>query len=251
MSANGDGVSTTSRITKSWQSILLESKWHLGFAAVMALSGWLMLFLRLGYCAGVVVGLTDLYLITVLWSAASWSSRGIETWPRLPGKGAAVLIFACTLLALVFGFGALYFETVMNAECTSSAAYCSFVNLATFSYDPKTFITPSGKTTATIQLASGLLLLICALPLLVSRLADFGGGVRSLTFNGCRVFLPHSPDAEVTIKGASFEWKNGENTVTAVLEAGAVNVTCVKTVQVNNAKLVVIESEGKCHVQSS
>jgi len=229
----------------------LENLWrspiHFGFAVGLAVFGGATLWLRLGsFAAGLVVFLADAYLLLMLWSAASRSPTGEETLPRLPYKETAVVIFPSTLLALVFAFGALYLNTVGGFTSARAAAYFSFVNLATFTYDPIILNTSCAKAIAACQIASGVLLLICAVPLLVSRLADFGGGVKNLNYNGCEIFLPDSSGARVTITGGTFTWMGAEKTVKAIYDGRQVTVECTRTCP--DATLLVISSDGQCHV---
>jgi uncharacterized membrane protein YuzA (DUF378 family) len=220
---------------------------HLVFAAVAALLGALVLWQHLVYFAFVVIGFADLYLILMLLSAAAKSSpKRQETWPGLPRKLPALLILPCESLALVCAFGAVYLNTVSGINSRLDAAYFSFVNLATFTYDTSVLTTSRSKAIAVVQIASGLLLLICAIPLLVSRLADFGGGLKNLTFNGCKIVMPDSGDAEVTIAGDVFKWEKDGQSITASGPLGEVKVTCTEVF--DEVTLLVIESETKCSV---
>ena len=232
---------------------ILWSPWHVGFAFVLAVLGGLTLWAETQpIWPLIVIILADSYLILVLWCAAYQSSTGTETWPGLPYRQPAVVILAFVLSALVFAFGALYLNRVDEINSRSAAAYFSFVNLVTFASDHSKL--QSGKWIVALQLASGVLWLIGAFPLVVSRLADFGGGVKNITFNGCTILLPDSSDATVAITGDKFEWtlakkKNRakEKKVIAEGPSGQVKITGVDIIE--DAKLVVIKSDGECHVE--
>jgi len=184
------------------------------------------------------------YLALMLWCAASMSAGRAKLWPYLPNRKASCLLLPLLLATQVLAFAAFYVGQVKpdNTLITdpSTAAYRSFINLATFSYDGV------GDRIAFWQIVSGLLLVTCALPLVVSRLSTFGGaGLRKLEFNGCLIFFPDSEEAKASIAGNIFTWELPRVAVTASVDAtGIVEITAQQ--KWTGAKQVVISSKGLC-----
>ena len=198
---------------------------------------------------GVIV-IVIAYLALMLWCAASLSAGRGELWPYLPNRKASCLLLPLLLATQVLAFAAFYVGRVKTNETPitdpSTAAYRSFISLTTFSYD-RVLSSANGYRIAFWQIVSGLLLVTCALPLLVSRLSIFGGsGLRKLEFNGCPILLPDSEEAKASITGNDFKWElPGVAKVTASLDTN-------RRVEVNAEKkwtaptLVVISSKGMC-----
>ena len=156
-------------------------------------------------------------------------------------------------VALAFAFGALYLNTVFTDCLTKAtiisrfdAAYTSVSNLATFTYDSEVFPTRPAKCIAVFQIASGILLLICAFPLFVSRIADFGTSIRKIIFHGRKIFFPDCDNATITIGDGSLEWRKGDKSVTVVYKDNKLEIT-KDAVPSAISEILVIESDGTCH----
>ena len=231
-----------------------ESPGQILVACGLALAGSLVLGLRgiagVWVVAWAVVAVTDVYLILLLWSAANKSSPSRETWPGLPYRQSALIILPLVLGALVCAFAALYLDATLP-KSRLGAAYFSFVNLATFTYDQNSLTTRLTKWIAAAQLGSGLLLLICAFPLLVSRLATFpddvkGVAVKQLTFNGCKILLRDGDDARITIEENKLTWQRDVKTLkaTAAGSGETRTVTVEDRTEPRPAKSIRIEPDG-------
>lgn len=196
-----------------------------------------------------VIAIVIAYLALMLWCTASLSAGRGELWPYLPNRKASCLLLPLLLAAQVLAFAAIYVGRVKTDGTTitdpSIAAYSSFINLTTFSYDG-VLSGANGNRIAFWQIVSGLLLVTCALPLLVSRLSIFGGaGLKRLEFNGCPILLPDSEEAKGSITGNDFTWElPGVASVTASLNAGKIEITADK--KWTAPTLVVISSKGVC-----
>jgi hypothetical protein len=171
-----------------------------------------------------IIAIVNGYLALMLWCTASLSAGRGELWPYLPNRKAACLLLPLLLFAQVLAFAAIYVGHVQAGNATirepSVAAYRSFLNLTTLTYDG-VLNSANGDRIAFWQVVSGLLLIICAFPLLVSRLSMFGGaGLRRIEFNGCPIFLPDSEEAKASMTRNEFKWDlPGVALVTATLDA--------------------------------
>jgi hypothetical protein len=203
----------------------------------------------LALATGVIV-IVNAYLALMLWCAASMSASRGKLWPYLPNRKASCLLLPLLLTTQVLAFAAFYVGRVESNKTLitdpSTAAYRSFINLTTFSYE-EVSSSANGDRLAFWQIVSGLLLVTCALPLVVSRLSVFGGaGLRKLEFNGCQIFLPDSEEAIVSVTKSEFKWDLPRvAAVTASLgPTGIVEITAQQ--QWSAPKQVVISSKGLC-----
>ncbi len=163
-----------SSLPKSLPLLLKESHGHLAFSLAMAVAGSAELWLAPGIPPLLIVLITDGYLALLLWCCACMSAADPqEPWPGLPERRPAILVLLFALVALVTGFASLYLSTRNPAPASPlQAAYVSFMNIAGFGYDPEHDYGWRDKAVQAAQLSSGILLLLCALPILVSRFAD-------------------------------------------------------------------------------
>lgn len=207
---------------QNWPSCI-----HLWLAVLLAIFGYIMFCADIRYGAHVVIFLVDVYLISLIWCCTCGSSGEPSTYPGLPDRKHAFFMLPFIFVALVFAFGALYLNTVVT-DCQTKAAivshfdaaYASLSNFATFTYESNAFSTRPAKVIAAAQIASGILLLICAFPLFISRIANFGGGMKQITFNNCKIFLPDTEGATVTIDDNSFKWCKDNKEVEVTKESG-------------------------------
>ena len=128
--------------------------------------------------AWVAILISDSYLSLVLLFAAILSDHRAfaARWPWItwlfPRRTAALFVVGLLLLSIVSGFAGLYVGTdVFSSNKTpGDALYLSLFTLAFTDYSPK----PSyGQLVVVGQVASGILYLIAAIPLLISRIATF------------------------------------------------------------------------------
>jgi hypothetical protein len=111
----------------------------------------------------------DGYLLAMVWSAAVMSADGSEA-VSLPMRESAVLIVPLLFATFVLAFAAAY-RYHQPSLGPLDAVYSSFINFGSFTYDVTTE-SDRGRLATSVQMVSGILLLICGLPLLISRLAD-------------------------------------------------------------------------------
>ena len=128
--------------------------------------------------AWVAILISDSYLSLVLLFAAILSDdRAFAArWPWIthlfPRRTAALFVVALLLLSIVSGFAGLYVgtEVFSSNKTPGDALYLSLFTLAFTDYGPKPGY---GQLVVVGQVASGILYLIAAIPLLISRIATF------------------------------------------------------------------------------
>lgn len=151
-----------------------------GAFLLAAVGIWIAVFQSSVVMAVCLIVLGDVYAFLLLLEAALRSIRGKRTTIELPHRLVALLLLPCLLVALISSFARLY--TAVGEVCDShgailtsslDATYFSAVTMTTVGYGD---FVPSGSRAKTIvlcELGSGVVLLLAALPLVVSRLALF------------------------------------------------------------------------------
>jgi len=128
--------------------------------------------------AWVAILISDSYLSLVLLFAAILSDDHsfAARWPWItrlfPRRTAALFVVGLLLLSIVSGFAGLYVgtEVFSSNKTPGDALYLSLFTLAFTDYSPKPGY---GQLVVVGQVASGILYLIAAIPLLISRIATF------------------------------------------------------------------------------
>jgi hypothetical protein len=128
--------------------------------------------------AWVAILISDSYLSLVLLFAAILSDDHsfAARWPWItrlfPRRTAALFVVGLLLLSIVSGFAGLYVgtEVFSSNKTPGDALYLSLFTLAFTDYGPKPGY---GQLVVVGQVASGILYLIAAIPLLISRIATF------------------------------------------------------------------------------
>jgi hypothetical protein len=128
--------------------------------------------------AWVAILISDSYLSLVLLFAAILSDDHsfAARWPWItrlfPRRTAALFVVGLLLLSIVSGFAGLYVgtEVFSSNKTPGDALYLSPFTLAFTDYGPKPGY---GQLVVVGQVASGILYLIAAIPLLISRIATF------------------------------------------------------------------------------
>src|SRR6266850_4405373 len=132
--------------------------------------------LRCPMAAWVAILATDFYLFVVLVLAALRTDHGLafkksHPWvPRwFPRRTAGFFLILLLLASIVFGFAGLYVgpDVFQCEKGWLDAIYISFQTLGFSDFDPKAGY---GQFVVIVNLASGVLLLIGAFPLLISRM---------------------------------------------------------------------------------
>ncbi len=173
------------KFCKFVQSKLSNDKTHLIFSATLMILGGLSLIINISLVSIlfslVAIFLSDVYAFAVIFIAAK---RSDGKWPCteniLPTRTGGVFVAFSLLLAIIFGFGGMYLNTCsIGAEigcCLTKpldALYFSSVTITTLGYGDYSPIHSTGKWLVIAELGSGLLLLFCIFPLLISRLSKF------------------------------------------------------------------------------
>jgi hypothetical protein len=243
---------------------VLTSPPHLVFALSVLALGIVALFVPLHYVLpAIAVALSDGYIGLMLWFAACASQaryqlRQDELRERLPHLTTALVALPALALALMTAFAGLYIETAgvrsaaQRLESRSDALYFSAVTIATLGYGDFAPQTRPAKFIVVVELASGILLLVGAVPLLISRMASFGGqgaveGARHITFEGLRIVLPAPTQGEITIAGGTFTWRGAGFAVTVAKSADG-SITYVQDGQsfrADPAGTLVIDEQGR------
>ena len=128
--------------------------------------------------AWIAIVISDAYLALVLLFAAILSDdRAFAArWPWItrlfPRRTAALFVVGLLLLSIVSGFAGLYVgtEVFSSNKTPGDALYLSLFTLAFTDYGPKPGY---GQFVVVGEVASGILFLIAAIPLLISRIATF------------------------------------------------------------------------------
>ncbi len=167
------------------QSKLSNSKAHLVFSlSLLIISGssffvcirWLAILLSF-----VAIALADAYALAVIIIAARRSDgKWSCTENILPTRTVGLFVVFSLLLVIIIGFAGMYLNTCsVGAKigcCLTSVLdvlYFSAVTITTLGYGDYSPITTEGKWLVVAELGSGLLLLFCIFPLLISRLSKF------------------------------------------------------------------------------
>ena len=177
-------------------------------ALLLAAAAYVGLFFSYSSTSSCVIALiTDFIAALILLETGLRSVRPKRTLVELPHRIAGLFILPLLLVTLVCSFGNMYLHSgeVRDQhgclETPLDAAYFSPVTLSTVGYGDYSPTGPKARKLVLWQLASGVLLLLVALPILVSRLAIFAAESQitlmstqqgaKLTVNGSSVSLPY------------------------------------------------------------
>jgi hypothetical protein len=211
---------------------LMESWGHLSTGVLLFGAAYVILILVPAtiWPAGSIIAIVILYLVLLLWCATSLAAGRGELWPYLPNRKASCLLLPLLLATQVLAFAAVYERRVkvkgIFITDHFTAAYRSFINLTTLSYSD-VLDAVNGNRIAFWQIVTGLLLVTCALPLLVTRLSMFGGGgLKRIDFNGCTILLPDSEEALASITKNEFKWElpKGASVTASLNSSNAVEI---------------------------
>src|SRR6266480_4570613 len=164
-------------------------------------------FLGHSWMAGAVVAAAmDVYLALLVWTAICKSSRRRKRLLDLPYRGPALWILLLALICLVSATASTYRGVGGHTPSGLEALYASFMSIASFSYDPR--VEAPDKATQVLQLASGILLLLTAFPILLSRVSDWKDSNErtSVNFNGVVISLPSGYHEIGAIVENEFSW---------------------------------------------
>jgi hypothetical protein len=150
----------------------------LAITSIAAATGMRSVFAASRPLAWVAILISDSYLSLVLLFAAILSDDGAFTarWPWItrlfPRRTAALFVVGLLLLSIVSGFAGLYVGTEVFpvSRAPGDALNISLFTLAFTDYGPKP---GCGQFVVVGEVASGILFLIAAIPLLISRIATF------------------------------------------------------------------------------
>jgi hypothetical protein len=150
----------------------------LAITSIAAAIGMRSVFAASRPLAWIAIVISDAYLALVLLFAAILSDdRAFAArWPWItrlfPRRTAALFVVGLLLLSIVSGFAGLYVgtEVFSSNKTPGDALYLSLFTLAFTDYGPKPGY---GQFVVVGEVASGILFLIAAIPLLISRIATF------------------------------------------------------------------------------
>jgi hypothetical protein len=150
----------------------------LAITSIAAAIGMRSVFAACRPLAWIAIGISDVYLALVLLFAAILSDdRAFAArWPWITGlfprRTTALFVVTLLLLSIVSGFAGLYVGTDVfpSSKTPGDALYISLFTLAFTDYGPKPGY---GQFVVVGEVASGILFLIAAVPLLISRIATF------------------------------------------------------------------------------
>jgi hypothetical protein len=183
---------------------------HVVIALAVALSGLILLFCFRSDLGWLIVVIVDVYLAVLLFTAARTGLTHQEPLLGMPDRDWSLLILPCLFLALVSAFGSIYIGTAhtvqsSQGELTGSwdSLYFSIVTITTLGYGDFVPGCLYGRLAVVGELLSGMLLLLLAIPILVSRLAGFGeiegsGSLEPFDFHGLKISL--SPNAKSRVE---------------------------------------------------
>jgi hypothetical protein len=128
--------------------------------------------------AWIAIVISDSYLSLVLLFAAilsddrAFAARWLWITRLFPRRTTALFVVTLLLLSIVSGFAGLYVGTEVfpSSKMPGDAFYVSLFTLAFTDYAPKPGY---GQFVVVGEVASGILFLIAAVPLLISRIATF------------------------------------------------------------------------------
>jgi len=142
--------------------------------------GLCSLFARSRIAAWVAIGLSDVYLIAVLFLAAYRADAKQDGEPidvtknhpvmklLFPWRFTGIIVFTFILAAIITGFGGLFTTVCPDRLNTFYASFSTIV----FNEPAKEYVT-AAKGTIMVEFANGILVLSAAISVLISRLSDF------------------------------------------------------------------------------
>jgi len=150
----------------------------LAITSIAAAIGMISVFAASRPLAWIAIVISDAYLAFVLLLAAILSDDGTVATRRawitrlFPKRTTGLFVVAFLLLSIVSGFAGLYVGTQVFpvSKTPGDALYISLFTLAFTDYGPKPGY---GQFVVVGEVASGILFLIAAIPLLISRIATF------------------------------------------------------------------------------
>ena len=150
----------------------------LTITSIASAIGMTSVFVACRPLAWIAILISDSYLFLVLLFAAILSDDGTFATKHpsitglFPRRTAGLFVVALLLLSIVSGFAGLYVgaEVFPFSKTPGDALYISLFTLAFTDYSPKPGY---GQLVVIGQVASGILYLIAAIPLLISRIATF------------------------------------------------------------------------------
>lgn len=169
----------------SLKNVKIDIRLSIASLAV-ATCGGLALFCKAQYLAYITIAVVDLYLFSVILSAAIKADEKHGTYQStwgadwlFPSRRVGIFTIPLMTIALLLSFAGLYcglpgdvnFKDNFSARLDS--IYFSVVTLTTVGYGDFVPLTPLAKRLVVFEIGSGFLVLIGAFPLLISRISDF------------------------------------------------------------------------------
>jgi hypothetical protein len=144
----------------------------LAITSIAAAIGMRSVFAACRPLAWIAIGISVLLFAAIVSDDRAFAAR----WPWITGlfprRTTALFVVTLLLLSIVSGFAGLYVGTEVfpSSKTPGDALYISLFTLAFTDYGPKPGY---GQFVVVGEVASGILFLIAAVPLLISRIATF------------------------------------------------------------------------------
>jgi len=165
-----------------------------------------------------IIFMVDAYIVFMLWTVAG-AAQGKKEWrSRLPHHTTSLAVIPMLAVALISAFAGLYIGTsaVKAGEQTlrtiTDGVYFSIVTMTTLGYGDFVPQSPLAKYIVVLELASGFLLLVAAVPLVISRLSSFADDepkaqTREVMFETLRIVLPGGDGDQLSMIGNTLTWQ--------------------------------------------
>ncbi|HZV89757.1 MAG TPA: hypothetical protein VFF95_19570 [Candidatus Binatus sp.] len=129
--------------------------------------------------AVIAVVMIDVFLMCLFAAVVHRCEKDDEQWwPKIPGRGAAVIVLLTTFWALVFAFARINKDSGVISE-DGSQLYHTFLTVATLDHDHYAFTKQWSHVILGTELLTVMLLIAVFFPLLIGRLVMFKGEIAS------------------------------------------------------------------------
>jgi hypothetical protein len=227
---------------------IVQSRDHFKAALMLAAAGALSIWQRVWLVAPFVIVLANVYLLLMLWACASKSAEDrFDPWPDLPYRHTALFVVLFLYASFVFAYGSLYCHVGISCK-PWGGVHTSFMNFTTFSYDSLA----GHEAVSTTQALSAVVLLICAIPLAISRIGMWESDSRKpdvdassqtkLDFHGCTIFAPLGTRA-IPSGETEYTWPAENHELT--LSFDEATQTVIATVRLGDVQFVEMIPQGR------
>lgn len=214
MTKAGSDGSRWRRLQEDWRHLV----------ATLFLLGAALFSYKSAHIGVIAAVLVNCYLILLLWSVANRADRS-QLFPLpLPWRGTSLIMFAMMFVAQVVAFGNMFAKFAK----LQTAPGQPLDGIGPFGYSLATIMTLGGSgrvddphmrdVVVAAELLSAVLLLACAIPLLISRLATWGADSNELSvfvFDGLEIHASKTGLCRMTVQAKiRLVWEREGRTVT-------------------------------------